>query len=171
MNALKKQVLLGMAVLSLAAGSVYADDSAPKNAQDWQAKRGEMMQKRMEEHWTKFHDALKLSATQEPAWQTFRAATTPPKRDKAEWAEHQHEGKGASAEHKDMPKLSTPEQLDKMLAMMKKHEQEMETHVAAVKTFYNQLSAEQKQTFDEHFHHIMQHRSFDRRGGGRGFEH
>jgi len=51
-----------------------------------------------------------------------------------------------------------------MLARMKEHQQKMETHLNATRTFYGQLNAEQKKVFDG-FHPFGGPRND---GGGRG---
>lgn len=83
------------------------------------------------------HTNLKLTATQESAWHDFAAKIKP-----ADMAHH---------EHQDWTKLSTPDQLDRMVEHMKAHETQMAEHATAIRTFYETLKPEQKKTFDEHF--------------------
>ena len=87
---------------------------------------------------------MKLSASQEAGWEDFSAKMKP-----VEMAIH---------EHQDWAKMSTPDRLDHMLANMKSHEQKLADRAAAVRTFYDTLSSEQKKVFDASFHgHRHQH--------------
>jgi len=81
------------------------------------------------------HDQLKLTADQEGAWKTFIGSMKPP----------QSTPKDSTA---DWGKLTTPQRADKMLAMAKMHQQEMESHVKALKTFYAALTPAQQKIFD-----------------------
>lgn len=103
-----------------------------------------------EKHMSRLHSALKLSAAQEVGWTEFSGKMKP-----VEMERHAH---------KDWANLSTPDRLDQMLDGMKLHEKSMAEHVAAVRTFYESLTADQKKTFDSEFmgrgymeHHSMRH--------------
>lgn len=91
-----------------------------------------------EKHLQKLHDTLKLTGNQEGAWKSFTQQAKPAephaKFDRAEFA-----------------KLSTPERLDRMLANTKERQARFESHVQAVKSFYNVLSPEQRKIFDDNF--------------------
>jgi hypothetical protein len=84
---------------------------------------------------------LKLAPEQEAAWTTFTTAVKP---------------SGAMMEQRpdraELDKLSTPERLDKMRALRTQHMAEMNALMdkrdEATKTFYAQLSTEQKLVFD-----------------------
>jgi hypothetical protein len=82
------------------------------------------------------HDKLKLNASQEAAWKTYVAAITPPQQQQR-------------PERGDWEKLSAPDRMEKMLAMMKEREAMMSNHLQAMKTFYATLSPLQKQIFDD----------------------
>lgn len=82
------------------------------------------------------HDKLKLSAEQEAAWKTYG--------EKMQAALPQNR-----PDREEIRKLSTPERLDKMLALMKEGEKHMEARAAAVKEFYAVLTPEQRKLFDE----------------------
>lgn len=98
---------------------------------------GEKMAAAHAKHHARLHDRLKLTAQQEPAWKAFTEKTKPdPARRKAV--------------REEMAKLTTPERLDRMQALMKERDARMAEHIAAVKEFYAQLSAEQQKVFDEH---------------------
>ncbi|MDR3158063.1 MAG: Spy/CpxP family protein refolding chaperone [Zoogloeaceae bacterium] len=85
----------------------------------------------------KLHKALNLSAAQEDAWKAFVANAVP-----QQW---QHPDRESFAQ------LSTPERMEKMLEFSQKRQEFMAQRLAALKTFYAQLTGEQKKTFDK-FH-------------------
>ena len=94
--------------------------------------------KMIEQRHQQLHDALKLSAEQEPGWKKFAESEQlkpPPGIDQPE----------------DWSKLSTPERAEKILELSKMHQAHMAEHVAALKAFYATLTLEQKKTFEE-FH-------------------
>ncbi|GAB2870773.1 hypothetical protein GCM10027277_45150 [Pseudoduganella ginsengisoli] len=156
-----------VALLSLGAlGSTYAADPVPAGRHGHALNQEERAAK-MEEHKAKFaemvakhqaalHDKLKLTAAQEPAWQTFIAAVTPTLPTMADRA--------AAAS------MTTPERLDQHLAMAKQHLAKMETRVAATKVFYAQLTPEQQKTFDAEAAK-MHHRWGQRMGHGMMMRH
>ena len=139
---LKKYYVGGLLAMSLgvAAAGAYADaPSAPAHrgapTAEMQAKFAAKMQKRQDA----FHAKLKLTAAQEPAWNTFVEQTKRPQRDpnakphdRAAWA-----------------KLTTPERMEKFLAGMQTREQFLVARLNAVKGFYAVLTPEQKTTFDK----------------------
>jgi len=140
MNTLRKNILIALAVLGMgsAAVAVQAQTAAPEgryghaaSQEQRQAKMAEFFAKRQ----AKLHDALKLSAAQEPAWSAYQAAIKPvamgTPEDRAAWAT-----------------LSAPQRLEKMIAMAKQHTAAMESHLTALNTFYAVLTPEQKATFD-----------------------
>ncbi len=153
MKSLKNKFFVGLtAVAMTAAASVYAQSSSPSSSSAPQtankagmgmhgpdgmdhAKMAEKMKAGMAKHLAEMHDKLKLSAAQEPAWKTFTDAITP----------------GAMPAHPDraaMEKMTAPERMEKMLALSKERQVKMESHLAALKTFYAQLTAEQKKIVD-----------------------
>lgn len=95
---------------------------------------GKFAGKRLE----KLHADLKLAPEQEAAWKAW----SEPLRQQAEAMGDRR------AEHEQMMKLPAPERMEKMLERMKEHQQKMEAQLASLRTFYSQLSAEQKKTFD-----------------------
>lgn len=98
----------------------------------------ERMAQRMQQRQKALHDALKLSPEQEGAWTKFQQS--------------QPFAQGAARpDPAEFAKLNAPERAEKMLEAMKKHEDAMTQHVAAMKAFYGQLTPEQKKTFDEQF--------------------
>ena len=98
----------------------------------------------IEKKQNELHDKLKLSADQEAAWKAYVSKTKPESEHaKPDWAE--------------MSKLTTPDRLDRMAAMMKEHQAQMESRIADVKEFYAKLTPEQKKIFDENFMPPMPH--------------
>lgn len=126
---------------SLAAAPSFAhpaDCGGPMMGERGPAPRGERMAERMKQRQQQLHDSLKLSPEQEKAWAKFQESRP----------------FGPDAQRPDpaeFAKLSAPERAEKMLERMKQHEGTMAQHVSAMKSFYDQLNADQKKTFDAHF--------------------
>ncbi len=103
------------------------------------------MEKRLSQMKTKLH----LNADQQPAWEAYsKSMTTLPE-----------QAKNAMQDEVAMSKLTTPERLEKMNAFEEAHVTSMQAHMKlrheAILKFYNQLSTDQKKTFDMeswHFH-------------------
>lgn len=128
---IKSALLAGMVALAVSP-AVLAETSSPQtNVQQPphhrhhhdKAQWENFMARRQQE----LHEKLKLRPEQEAAWKTFVASM-----------KHQPHQPGAM---KDEP---APDRMQHMIDHMQKHLDEL-------KTFYNQLSAEQKTTFD-HWH-------------------
>jgi phage shock protein A len=99
--------------------------------------------KRAEAHLAKLHADLKLNADQESAWNTFAAKTKPqPHPARPNWSE--------------ISKLSTPERLDKQVAIAREGLNRLTARVAVVKQFYAKLTPDQQKTFDSEF--VPKHR-------------
>jgi protein CpxP len=149
MNKFSKRLLVGLTVLGLSAGAIvaHADDGdgmgwshgrmAMHDGAD-QGKFAEKMKARIAKHQAEVHDKLKLSAAQEPAWKTYVASMTPS-------AMPQRPSRA------EIDKMTAPERMEKMLAMMKEGEARMSQRLAALKTFYAVLTPEQKKVFDDNF--------------------
>jgi protein CpxP len=156
MNTLRKQVLIALTVLGMggAAFAVQAQ-TAPAEGRHGHAASQEQRMAQWGEHFAKrqakLHDALKLSAAQEPAWAAYQAAIKPAAmgmdRDRAAWA--------------SMP---APARMEKMIAMAKQHTAAMESHLAALNTFYAVLTPAQKKVFDENTRGGGHHRGGHMRG-------
>ena len=143
MNTLRKNILIGLTVLGMGSvGLVQAQDQSPAPAPEGRqahAVSQEQRQANRTEHFAKrqakLHDALKLTAAQEPAWNTYQAAIKQApmamQGDRAAWAG-----------------LSAPARMEKMIALSKQHTAAMESHLAALNTFYAVLTPEQKKVFD-----------------------
>jgi protein CpxP len=141
MKTLRKQILIGLAALSMGAAAIGAQAQTPApegrhghaaSMEQRHAKMAEQRAKRL----AQLHDALKLSSSQEPAWNTFVNAIKPaPKADRpdrAAWAS-----------------LPAPARMEKMIAMSKERTARMESHLAALNTFYATLTPEQKKVLDQ----------------------
>lgn len=93
---------------------------------------------------------LKITASQEAAWNTFAASMKPAA------------DMGKRPDRAEMEKLSTPERLDKMRAMHKERmatmDAAMDKRTEATKAFYAVLTPEQQKTFDAE-HSKMDHRA------------
>jgi periplasmic protein CpxP/Spy len=145
MTAFRKQLLTGIAAVYMAAGSLAAYAQTPAQTppagapqKPDHAAMAARMKDRMAKRQAELHDKLKLSASQESAWNTYIArmkpADMPPRPDRNE-----------------MGKLSAPERMDRMLSMMKEHEKQLETRAAATKEFYAVLTPEQQKVFNGEF--------------------
>ena len=94
--------------------------------------------KMLEQHHHQLHDALKLTAEQEPAWKTL--------------IESEQSGPAMSSRQtEDWSKLNAPERAERMLELAKARQVQMTEHVTALKGFYATLTPEQQKTF-ETFH-------------------
>ena len=145
MKSLKNKFFIGLAAVAMTAASgVYAQNSAPSASPATgnmsgmgmgHAQMAEKMKAGMAKHLAEMHDKLKLSAAQEPAWNTFTAAIVP----------------GAMPAHPDraaMEKMTAPERMEKMVALSKERLAKMESRLAALKAFYTVLTPEQKKLLD-----------------------
>ncbi len=112
----------------------------------------EMRAERMQKHQKQLHDALKLNPDQEAGWKKYTESMAP------------QSGPMMAGRSEEMAKLSAPERADKMLEFAKSRQERMTEHVAALKTFYGTLSAEQKKAFDG-FHSGPRGRGGPARGG------
>lgn len=146
-NQVRKGVAAGLLALSMGAIAVSAQaqtTAAPAAAvqqgrhghaaslEERQARRAEHVAKRQ----AKLKEALKITAAQEGAWNTFVAATRPgapaARGERAAWAS-----------------LSAPARLEKRIAMQRAHTERMQAHLSALNNFYAVLTPEQKKVLDE----------------------
>jgi len=144
MKTFAKSILIGMTVLGLGSASLaaHADDTTTAPAgrhahamdqQQMQAKMAEMMAK----HQQKLHDLLGLTAAQEPAWAAYQAAIKPAAT------------MGARPDRAAFAAMSAPDRLSKMIDMAKQRQATMEAHLAALNTFYGQLTPAQQTIFND----------------------
>jgi Spy/CpxP family protein refolding chaperone len=150
MNTLRKAFVIGVAVIGLgsAAFTAQAQDTPHRQYAATKfdpAKISEHIDKRLQ----KLHDALKLTSAQEGAWQAYASAI------KADIP-------SARPDLAEFKNLSAPEKMEKRIEFAKTHITHMESHLAAMKTFYATLTPEQQKTFD----HAMSHARHGRMGHG-----
>jgi len=151
MNTIRKSIIIGMTVLGLGATTLAAQAHEGRHgdaagAQQRHAQWAEKAAIRQQ----KLHDALKLTAAQESAWNSYIAARKPQgergqRPDRAAW--------------KAMP---APQRLEQRIAMNKQRTEAMEARLASLNTFYAVLTPEQKKVFDDSSarrggHHRMKH--------------
>lgn len=153
MNILRKSMIIGLATLAVGSASLSAHAEDTTRDRTYAAtkfdpaKRAERIEKRQQA----LHDALKLNPHQEAAWKTYIAAVAP-----------KHPiGRADRVALKELP---APQRMEKALEWSKARVQQQEIRLAALKTFYGQLTPEQQKTFDQqtaqrgHRHHGMQRR-------------
>lgn len=135
-----RRSLVAAALLAAMAGvsaTAIAQNMPPQGTP--QPPRMEQMHQRHAEHQTQLKAALKLTASQEAAWNAFAKATEPnpnlhPPLSREDWA-----------------KLTTPQRMEKMQALRAERDARMAKRMDAVKTFYAVLTPEQQKAFDGHF--------------------
>jgi hypothetical protein len=136
------QSMVVAGVLAVAGGAAFAQMGEGMMGHEGMQHRDPAKMAQMHaKHLANLKAKLKLTASQEEAWNTFANSMAPiagmmnKRPDPAE-----------------MDKLTTPERIDKMRALHKEHmtamEANMDKRAEATKTFYAALSAEQKKTFD-----------------------
>lgn len=96
--------------------------------------RHAMMEERVNHRLNVLKLRLALTPAQEGAWNAFVAGMKPPAMQHPDRAE--------------MAKLTTPERIDRMRAMRDQRNAAQDKRAEATKTFYAQLSADQKKVFD-----------------------
>lgn len=166
MNALRKHIVIGLAVLGMGSAVLplhAAQEGRQGHAatQEQRAARHAELRAKHAEHFAthqaKVREALKLSPAQEPAWAAYQAAIKPQPRS-AERSER--------ADWKAMP---APERMEKKIDMSKQRIAKMEARLAATKILYAALSPEQQKLFDENSHrggHHMKHHGMHKGHGG-----
>lgn len=169
----KRLFLAGLLAASLGAAAIAQTvQPLPKanqpaagesSAQPAQAERRgyrnpEQFQQRMMQRHTQRMGALKeklnLSPAQEAAWNNYTAAMQPPAR-----------GARPAMDRAAFEKLSTPERIDRMQTLQQERQSSMRQRGEAVKSFYAQLTPEQKKTFDAE---TLQHGQRWNHGNGHG---
>lgn len=99
-----------------------------------QSRRAEHRAKRLQE----LKVFLQLQDKQEADWSTFSAALQTPTT------------RPLPMNPAEMEKLTTPERIDKMMAMKAAREAQINSRMNAVKTFYASLNPQQQKVFDTH---------------------
>ena len=149
MNSIRKSIIIGLAALGMGSASLAAYAQAPAahsghpqltqeqraaKFAERQAKRAERMAQRQ----AKLHDALRLTSAQEGAWRDYLAAVKPAPR-----------GERPRMDRDAFRAMSAPQRMEMRIAMQKQRIGHMEQRLAATKTFYAQLTADQRKTFDD----------------------
>lgn len=114
------------------------------DAKQWEerrAQRMEQMQKRHAEQQAQLKSALKITASQEAAWNAYVAGTAP-----------NPPANAPGMAREDWSKLTTPQRLEKMQALRAERDSAMSKRIDAVKTFYAALTPEQQKVFDTQAH-------------------
>lgn len=146
MTTFRKRLMTGVVTLALAAGALTVYAAAPDcgpmghgpGAFGGHGRSPERMREYMEKRAAALHDKLKLNATQETAWKAYMARMQPgdmPQR----------------PDRSELDKLPAPDRMDKMLGLMKEHEQKMADRAAATREFYKVLTPEQQKIFNDEF--------------------
>ena len=104
-----------------------------------QNRRAEHRAKRLQE----LKVFLQLQDNQEADWSTFSAALQSPV------------SRPAPMNPAEMEKLTTPERMDKMMAIKAARESQINSRMNAVKTFYARLNPQQQKVFDTHANKAM----------------
>lgn len=99
-----------------------------------QARRAERRAKRLQE----LKVFLQLEGNQETAWSVFYAVMQRPI------------VKPERLKPEELEKLSTPERIDKMIAVKAERDSQINQRMAAIKTFYLSLNTQQQKVFDTH---------------------
>ena len=132
--------LTGLATAQSMPGAA-ANDCAKGHHVTMHEGMGSHMLQRMDRHLGKLKEQLKISAQQEPAWNTFVTAMKP-----AADRMPRH------PDTADLAKLSTPERLDRMKALRSQHMADMNAAMdrreQATRALYESLTPEQKAQFD-----------------------
>jgi len=127
------------------------EQRAAKHA-EFKAKRAGFAAKRV----AKLHDDLKITPTQENAWNAFVASMKPAAR-------------GARPDRAAQAGLSAPQRMAQHIERQKQRTAMMEQRLGAVNSFYAVLSPEQKKTFDEKAARLQGH--VGKHGGHGGWQH
>jgi protein CpxP len=103
-------------------------------------------------HQQKFLDDMKvylqLQPSQEAAWQAFATSMKTP---------HKRPARPSQAE---IEKWTTPERIDKMMAIKQERDADMAQRLNATKTFYGTLTPAQQKVFDTQTQKLMMHGPF-----------
>jgi Spy/CpxP family protein refolding chaperone len=98
---------------------------------------------RHQKHLDELKTSLQLQASQESAWNAFSSEMKAPMK------------RTARPNPAEMEKMSTPERIDKMMAIKNERDTEMTQRMNATKTFYATLTPAQQKVFDAHTQKFM----------------
>lgn len=173
MNSIRKSIIIGLTALGMGSAGLAAyaqapaaPDARPQLTQEQRAakfaehkaKRAERMAQRQ----AKLHDSLRLTSAQEGAWRDYLAAT-----------KHEPRGERKRMDRDAYRSMSAPQRMEMRIAMQKQRTARMESRLAATKTFYAQLTADQRKTFDDAVNMKRHHgkRGHHGHGGHHGMKH
>ncbi|MCD5360483.1 Spy/CpxP family protein refolding chaperone [Chromobacterium aquaticum] len=147
MTKLFKPMLIATLLAAGVAGSALAADDAPSQNPMPMMGKGRHMDPAQREamaarHLQALHDQLKLQAKQEAAWKTYTESMKPGER---------------AMPPKPQAGETAPQRMERMLDMMKQHQDGMQKRLDALKTFYAQLTPEQQKVMDQ-WHGPMEHK-------------
>ncbi len=148
------KILALVATLGAASLVAIAQPMGEHNGMMGQGRPGKMDSAKWETMMAKRAEALKaqlkLTAEQQPAWNTFLAAMKP---DTTAMSQR--------PAREELDKLTTPERIDKMRSLRDQQHKDaqaaMDKRDQATKTFYNSLNAEQKKVFDTQHMRMGEH--------------
>lgn len=134
-------VIAGSGILAASAYAVSSDRAGDTpRCESRQTQKGDAGREgRRDAHLAGLKEKLQLSAGQEAAWNSFAGAAQPDSR---------QQGMDRKAMRGELENLSTPERLDRMLAMAGKRHALMAERAGTIKAFYAQLTPEQQKVFD-----------------------
>lgn len=144
---MKKRFILSCAAIGITSFALLAN----AQEQEWgkcqdQANRATCrhvyMVKMKAEREAKWHDELKITAAQEPAWKAFLETFPEP-------------GTMQKPSRDEMAKMPAPERLEKHIAMMEKRQADLKTQLAALKTLYAKLTPEQQDLLNKQMARIV----------------
>lgn len=145
------QSLVIAGVMATAGSAAFAQMDGGPMGHDGMHRDPAKMAQMHAKHLSELKAKLKITASQEPAWNAFTESMKPPAN-----------LPGTRPDRAELDKLTTPERIDKMRALRKEHmaamEAEMDKRAEATKTFYAALTPEQQKTFD------AEHARMDKRG-------
>lgn len=152
---------LGLAAVAQSQISPAAGTPAPQQSTAERApaaaaqgeQRRDRMHGKIERKLGRLKQKLQITAAQEPAWTAWAGAVKPG-------------AKMQRPSRQDMAALTTPERIDRMLALRAQRNAEMDKRLDATRSFYATLTAEQKKVFDAESLRLAA-----RHGGKRGFSH
>ena len=114
----------------------------------------EKMEKMHAQHATELKQKLQITPAQEGAWTAFNAALKP------------NLNQLQRPDRQAFDALTTPERIEKMRALRKAHEAQIDQRDEAIKTFYVALTPAQQKIFDAEFMRHHHERQGDKKDAG-----
>lgn len=134
-----RNTLLATLVVITSSMSLTAFAQAPNHAGHGMmndARREAHRTERQQKHLDEMKVFLQLQASQEGAWNAFESVMKSPMK------------RPSPASMAELEKLSTPERIDKMMAIKAEHDAEISKRMNASQTFYATLTPAQQKVFD-----------------------